>query len=124
MKSKRAAFLLIPLLVGFAASAGAASLPPEQPRARFEGLFTDWSAVNRQSVEAEREAQSRPAPQQPAPYAAASSMAGTSALGERVGEIVATGDCAEGERIARLAGDFALVAAVRNHCYSAAPQPR
>ncbi len=38
------------------------------------------------------------------------------ALGERVGEVVRAGDCAEGERIARVAGDFALVRAVRAHC--------
>ena len=38
------------------------------------------------------------------------------ALGRRVGEVVRAGDCAEGERIAREAGDFALVRAVREHC--------
>ena len=41
------------------------------------------------------------------------------ALGERVGEIVGLGDCAEGERVARAAGDFALVEAVRAHCAAA-----
>jgi hypothetical protein len=40
------------------------------------------------------------------------------ALGRRVGEVVRAGDCAEGERIAREAGDFALVNAVRDHCRS------
>jgi hypothetical protein len=32
---------------------------------------------------------------------------------------VALGDCGEGERVARAAGDFALVAAVRAHCADA-----
>ena len=41
-------------------------------------------------------------------------------LGEQVGEIVRSGDCAEGERVARAAGDFALVQAVRDHCEAAA----
>ncbi|HEV2866694.1 MAG TPA: hypothetical protein VGX37_09275 [Allosphingosinicella sp.] len=42
------------------------------------------------------------------------------ALGERVGEIVRLGDCQEGERVAREAGDFALVQAVRDYCATAA----
>lgn len=38
------------------------------------------------------------------------------ALGQRVGELVRTGDCTAGERMAREAGDFALLAAVRAYC--------
>lgn len=41
------------------------------------------------------------------------------ALGERVGEIVRLGDCEAGERLAREAGDFALVDAVRSYCRQA-----
>lgn len=49
---------------------------------------------------------------------------GSVALGERVGDIVALGDCAEGERVARTAGDFALVAAVRDYCTAAGQSRR
>ena len=91
----------------------------ESGRARFQGLFVDWNDASRASIEAEREAAARPAPS-PNVAAAASAVAasapGSVALGERVGAIVALGDCAEGERVARTAGDFALVAAVRNYC--------
>ena len=38
------------------------------------------------------------------------------ALGRRVGEIVRAGDCTGGERMAREAGDLALVRAVQEHC--------
>jgi hypothetical protein len=106
-----AAFLLL--------IAAAQAAPAAQP-APFERLFTDWRSANRQSIEAEREALQRPAPA-PAPDSASvpamSGFApGSTALGERVGEIVSLGDCAEGERMARAAGDFALLVAVRNHC--------
>lgn len=109
------------LLLLFAAEpAAAGSTIPEPPRARFQGLFVDWNAASRQSIEAEREASQRPS-QASAPTASSASVPGSIALGERVGEIVATGDCAEGERIARAAGDFALVSAVREHCTAAIP---
>ena len=55
----------------------------------------------------------------PAPPPAAPSgplRAGSPELGQRVGEIVRAGDCEEGERVARAAGDFPLVEAVRTHC--------
>jgi hypothetical protein len=107
------------LLALAAAPAAAANTPPVPERARFQGLFVDWSNANRQSIETERLAAQRPGP--PAqPDAGAG--AGSVALGERVGDVVALGDCAEGERIARAAGDFALVAAVRAHCTAADPQ--
>jgi hypothetical protein len=104
-----------------AALAAAPSQPAPAAPPRFEGLFTDWSGANRQSVAAEREARERP-PIVEAETAAFSATAGvlmapgSRALGERVGEIVSLGDCSEGERMARAAGDFALVAAVRDHC--------
>jgi hypothetical protein len=100
---------------------------PADARARFQGLFVDWGAASRQSIAAEREAAARPA-YSPDAAAAASSAAmaapGSVALGERVGDIVALGDCAEGERVARTAGDFALVAAVRDYCNAATPGER
>jgi hypothetical protein len=101
-----------------AAPAAAAAQPAAEGRPRFDGLFVNWSAASRESIEAERKAAAQPAP---APVSAAAAVAlatpGSQALGERVGEIVAMGDCAEGERVARTAGDFALVAAVREHCH-------
>jgi hypothetical protein len=106
------------LLLAFTATPAAAADAPQRPAAsRFQGLFVDWSDANRDSIEAERIAAQRPAagPSD----APAGTAAGSVALGERVGDIVATGDCAEGERIARAAGDFALVAAVREHCAAA-----
>jgi hypothetical protein len=114
MKTALSSFVLLGLL---AAPAAASDSTPAPERVRFQGLFVDWNAANRQSIEAERQAVQRPAPQ-----AATPGGAGSVALGERVGEIVALGDCAEGERIARAAGDFALVAAVRQHCTAADPQ--
>lgn len=108
------------LLLFSAQPAVAASTIPEPPRTRFQGVFVDWNAASRESIEAEREAIRRP-PQETAPAVSPAGAPGSIALGERVGEIVAAGDCAEGERIARAAGDFALVSAVREHCTAAVP---
>lgn len=87
--------------------------PQEAPRppeaSRFGGLFTDWRSANAQSLEQER---SRDA----AASAPSRTIADARALGERVGRIVAEGACEEGERVAREAGDFALVRAVQDHC--------
>lgn len=106
--------LIFLALVAAPATAADTGRVPSSPR--FQGLFVDWSAANKQSIDAERDAARRPAVDA-AP--ASSGGPGSASLGERVGEIVATGDCAEGERIARAAGDFALVAAVRQHCTAA-----
>jgi hypothetical protein len=98
-----------------------------EPRVRFQGLFIDWSAASRESIEAERQAAARPALSADAAAAGspgAMAAPGSVALGERVGDIVALGDCAEGERVARTAGDFALVAAVRDYCNAAAQGER
>lgn len=104
----------LPCLVLFTAACPAlAAEPAPAPQPRFEGLFVDWRDASRESVEAERRAAAL------APTGAAAvpgTVPGSAALGQRVGEIVALGDCAEGERVARAAGDFALVAAVRDHC--------
>lgn len=83
--------------------------PPPASASPFGTLFTDWRAANAQALEQER---SRDA----AANAPARTVAEAGALGDRVGRIVAEGACEEGERIAREAGDFALVRAVQDHC--------
>lgn len=110
------------LLAAFAA----AQPPPGDARPRFEGMFTQWQSASRESVEAERRALARPPAAAPAGPAASGAIyvPGSPELGRRVGEIVALGDCGEGERVARAAGDFALVAAVRAHCQDKAAAPR
>lgn len=109
--------LLWPLLlapaVTLAQSAPAA--PQSAANIGFDSLWTGWSGVSRDSIRAESEA-ARSAQQAPSAEGPRSYQAGSVALGERVGEVVRLGDCEEGERIAREAGDFPLVAAVRQHC--------
>jgi len=104
------------------APAPAAAPPPANP---FQGLWTGWSGANRDALEAETQTQVQPqegqAPPAPTSIPAGSPLFSRSreeaeALGARVGQIVRGGDCAEGERIAREAGDFALVQAVRDYC--------
>lgn len=118
MKAILASFLAAPLLI--AASPPAPDAPaPAESRAGFQSLFVNWSGASKASIEAERR------PDAPPPSDAPSaSHAGTRALGERVGEIVALGDCSDGERVARAAGDFALVTAVRAYCTAPEEQPR
>jgi len=88
----------------------------------FTGLFTPWSGTVRESLRAETETRPAPAPAaEPGAVPAGSPLQAPSrneavALGERVAEVVRRGDCAEGERLAREAGDFPLVRAVRDHC--------
>ena len=103
------------------AAAQPASTPEPEPRGGFESLWTGWSYANRDSIRAEEQAARGTQPgsaEAPRRY-----QAGSVALGERVGEVVRLGDCAEGERLAREAGDFPLVDAVRAHCRPA-PQNR
>jgi len=101
------------------ASALASAAPPPaaapDPASAFSGLFTRWTGANDEALRAEA---SRAAPAAPA----GPLRAGTPELGARVGEIVRAGDCEEGERVARAAGDFPLVDAVRAHCRSRAVQ--
>lgn len=94
-------------LAAFSVQPPAEAPPPAPPR--FGGLFTDWRDASRESLDHER---SRTG----AADAPARTAAEARALGDRVGRIVAEGACAEGERIAREAGDFALVRAVQDHC--------
>ncbi|HST36321.1 MAG TPA: hypothetical protein VLK25_06800 [Allosphingosinicella sp.] len=112
-----------PLLLAPAAALAQAAPADPAPRGGFEGLWTGWSNANRDSIRAEEQAarsaqQAGPA-EPPRRY-----QAGSPALGERVGEVVRLGDCAEGERLAREAGDFPLVDAVRTHCRPRPPQAR
>jgi hypothetical protein len=126
---RRFAALLALVLVAAAPAAGQsgapASAPPQSPDRTqpnpFQNLFTRWDGANREALDAEA------GTPQAAPEADGSSIPASSplvsasrseavALGERVGAVVRAGDCAEGERIAREAGDFALVRAVREHC--------
>lgn len=92
--------------------------PAPAPHDKFDQLWTGWSAANGQSIEAEKAALEGLRREVAAADAERRRqlMDEGRALGERVGEVVRIGDCTEGERIARQAGDFALVAAVREHC--------
>ena len=117
--------LLASSLSGAVPAAGQAVGPPapapQAPANPYQDLFTHWDGVNRQSMDAEaNSAQPAPTPDGNA-IPAYSPLVSRSrdeavALGERVGAVVRTGNCAEGERIARAAGDFPLVRAVREHC--------
>ena len=111
-------FALLSLLMAALAPPAALAQQPVAPSS-FTDLFTPWSGTVRESLRAETEAR-RPPP--PAGAVPAGSPLQTPtrneavALGERVAEVVRRGDCAEGERLAREAGDFPLVRAVRDHC--------
>ena len=91
---------------------------PAAPASDFSNLWTGWGHVNREAMTVETEAMRRV--RQDVATADAERLRQLHnqgrALGEQVGEIVRLGDCAGGERIAREAGDFALVEAVRAHC--------
>jgi hypothetical protein len=114
------------------APSAATAVPDSTPNAPtdFSRLWTGWGSINREAMSTETEAMRRV--RQDVANADAERLRQLQsqgrALGERVGEIVRLGDCAEGERVAREAGDFALVEAVRAHCAqtaaaSATPQP-
>ncbi len=98
-------------------SAPAAQQPPSNP---FQSLWTGWSGVSRESLEAETRQPSGEAPASTSIPAVSPlfsrSREEAEALGARVGEAVRSGNCVEGERIARAAGDFPLVEAVRDYC--------
>ena len=91
-----------------------ASAAPAQPAAPdpYAGLWTRWSGANSEALRAEAARQAPAAPSGPL-------RPGSPELGARVGEIVRSGDCEGGERVARAAGDFPLVEAVRAHCRGA-----
>ncbi|HEY5710320.1 MAG TPA: hypothetical protein VIT38_00370 [Allosphingosinicella sp.] len=99
----------------------------------FSQLWTPWTGVTRDSAEAEAAAARRRQVEAEAEATTSVPAAATRAvarrpeqgatLGERVGEMVRSGDCEGGERIAREAGDFPLVQAVRDHCRPRRPNP-
>lgn len=96
----------------------AAQSAATQPTSQFQGLFTSWSGANQRSLHAEGQAMQHVREELATTDTAHQAMMRDRgrALGERVGAIVRSGDCDEGERVARQAGDFALVEAVRAHC--------
>jgi hypothetical protein len=96
------------------ALAGAGPAQPGPAASGYTGLWTRWPAVNSDALRAEASRQVPAVPSGPL-------RAGSPELGARVGEIVRAGDCEEGERVARAAGDFPLVQAVRAHCRPAVP---
>ena len=118
MKTSRLAIFCLALV---APSLAVAAEAPPSPPSQFSRLWTGWGSVNRDAMTTETEAMRRV--QEDVATADAERLHQLQnqgrALGERVGEIVRLGDCAEGERVARSAGDFALVEAVRAHCRAA-----
>ena len=88
------------LLAALLAPSLAAAAPPSAER----GPWLDWNELSR-----------RAAAQPQAPILPRSE-ADARALGDRVGRMVAAGDCRGGERMAMEAGDSALVRAVRSYC--------
>jgi hypothetical protein len=123
---RRASVLLALGLFAAAPAAAQTSAPaPETPPNPYRELFTRWDGANREALEAEVGTAEPAAPSGPESNAIPAysplappprSEAEAVALGRRVGEVVRAGNCAQGERLAREAGDFALVRAVRAHC--------
>jgi len=113
---------LYPIPAALALILPAAAAPAEpagaDAQAGFERLWTAWGGANSEAMAVESEAMRRLRVEVAAADAARLRQLRSQGreLGERVGEVVRLGDCAEGERIAREAGDFALVEAVRGHC--------
>ena len=116
MKALRT-FLFCLALAAPPAAFAAPGAPPAPP-SDFSRMWTGWGSVNREAMAAETRAVQRV--RSDVATADAERLRELRnqgrALGERVGEIVRAGDCDDGERVAREAGDFALVAAVRAHC--------
>jgi hypothetical protein len=111
--------LLAPSLA-LASDAPPSAPPPPQD---FSALWTGWSGLNREAMTVETDAVRRV--REDVATADAERLRQLRnqgrALGEQVGEIVRLGDCEEGERVARAAGDFALVEAVLAHCAQTSP---
>ena len=110
---RKATGMMAGILIAAALAAAAPAQPPAPDQA-YSGLWTHWSAANSDALHAEAARQPPATPTGPL-------RAGSAELGTRVGEIVRAGDCQEGERVARAAGDFPLVEAVRAHCRTAVP---
>ena len=116
MVASRALVLVFALLAPAAALAQADA--PAAAPSDFQRLWTGWGTANRAAMSTESDAIQRLRQEIARADAARLRQLGNQGrpLGERVGEIVRLGDCEDGERVARAAGDFALVAAVRGHC--------
>lgn len=99
-----------------------ASAPAAPSSGGFRGLWTGWGAANADSLKVERGRVTEVRREYETAGSDRRRQLQTEGrdLGERVGDIVRSGDCAEGERVARAAADFALVQAVRDHCEAAA----
>jgi hypothetical protein len=91
----------IPLFLALATPLMAAAAAPA-PAPPAKTLWIDWSTLARRAAEA-----------QPAPRG---TVEEAQALGDRVGRMVAAGDCRGGEKMALTAGDSKLAQAVRNYC--------
>lgn len=105
------------VLLAVAVAQPAAQVVPAAPpvpaparESRFGSLFIDWRAAGAEALAREQARLDDLAAADPAPARQAR------ALGDQVGEMVALGDCDGGERLAREAGDHALVRAVQAHC--------
>ena len=93
-------------LVAFFMPACALAQAPTAGQLDSRGLWLNWRSLNTASLEAESRRKS----------AEARTVSEARSLGDRVGQLVAAGDCDGGERMAREAGDFPLVDAVRQYC--------
>ena len=115
---------MLPIVLALLAPSAALAQANPAPAAAtdFQRLWTGWTRVNSEAMSTETEAIDRVRRDVATADAARLHELGNQgrALGERVGEIVRLGDCEDGERVAREAGDFALVQAVRDHCRPAA----
>ena len=117
------ALLAFGLCAALPAAAQTAAPAPETPANPYRELFTHWDGASEEALAVET-GTGQPAPAADAGLNAipayspltARSETEAVALGQRVGEVVRTGNCTEGERLARGAGDFALLRAVRAHC--------
>ena len=98
----RALILLASLLVPTAAIAAAPASAPAS-----SNLWIDWNELSRRASAAQVQ-----------PSAPTVSETEARALGDRVGRMVAAGDCRGGEKVAMDAGDSKLVQAVRAYCRS------
>jgi hypothetical protein len=117
-RMKASKTLLISLALAAPVPAFAQATTAASPASDFQRLWTGWGSVNRDAMTTESDAVQRLRREIAAADAEHLRRLGNQgrALGERVGEIVRLGDCEDGERVARQAGDFALVEAVRGHC--------
>ena len=119
MKALKSTWFCLALITPSMALAQA--VPAASAATDFSRLWTGWGGVNREAMSTETDAVRRVRHDVATADARRLDQLRNQgrALGERVGEIVRLGDCAEGERVARTAGDFALVEAVRAHCAAA-----